>query len=64
MIEAMKAASGKPLPYEFGPRRDGDIAVCYASCEKAKNELGWVATRSLNDMCRGNRDSSAVSSTE
>lgn len=30
MISAMKEASGRPLPYELGPRREGDIAVCYA----------------------------------
>jgi len=51
MIDAMKKASGRPLPYEFGPRREGDIAVCYASTEKAAKELGWTATRTLQDMC-------------
>jgi UDP-glucose 4-epimerase len=51
MIAAMKKASGKPLPYEFGKRRDGDIAVCYASTDKAENELGWKATRTLDNMC-------------
>ena len=51
MIEAMKKASGKPLPYEIGPRRGGDIAVCYADTKKAKDVLGWEASRSLDDMC-------------
>ena len=41
----------QPLPYEFGPRREGDIAVCYAATTKAQAELGWTATRSLDDMC-------------
>lgn len=53
MIDAMKSASGRALPYEFGPRREGDIATCYASVTKAQVELGWVATRTLEDMCRG-----------
>ena len=26
--------SGRPLPYEFGPRREGDIAMCYADPTK------------------------------
>lgn len=36
MVEAMRRASGQPIPYEFGPRRPGDIAVCYAATEKAE----------------------------
>lgn len=52
MIEAMKRASGRPLPYEFGPRREGDIAECYADPTLAAQELGWTAHRSLDEMCR------------
>eukprot|EP00608_Synchroma_pusillum_P000999 CAMPEP_0198430132 /NCGR_PEP_ID=MMETSP1452-20131203/11779_1 /TAXON_ID=1181717 /ORGANISM="Synchroma pusillum, Strain CCMP3072" /LENGTH=374 /DNA_ID=CAMNT_0044150563 /DNA_START=1 /DNA_END=1122 /DNA_ORIENTATION=+ len=52
MVEAMKRASGKDVPYEIGAPRPGDIAVCYASTEKASQELGWTATRDLNDMCQ------------
>ena len=40
MVEAMKKASGRPLPYEFGASREGDIAVCYADTQKAAEELG------------------------
>jgi hypothetical protein len=53
MVAAMKKASGRELPYVFAPRREGDIAVCYADPTKAKTELGWVATRGLDDMCKG-----------
>lgn len=53
MIEAMKTASGRPLPYVVGARRDGDIAVCFADVTKAREQLKWVATRTLDDMCRG-----------
>lgn len=55
MVEAMKSTTGRPIPYEFGPPREGDIAVCYADPSKARDELGWVATRTLDDMCRGNK---------
>jgi UDP-glucose 4-epimerase len=51
MIKAMKKASNKPLPYEIGSRREGDIATCYADTSKAATELNWVAKRSLDDMC-------------
>ena len=30
----------------------GDIATCYASCEKAYNELGFVAKYDMEAMCR------------
>jgi UDP-glucose 4-epimerase len=51
MVEAMRRASGQPIPYEIGPRREGDIAVCYAATEKAEQELGWTAKLTLDDMC-------------
>jgi UDP-glucose 4-epimerase len=53
MVEAMKLASNRPLPYEFGLRRPGDIAICYADPTKAKELLGWSAKRNLSDMCAG-----------
>ena len=52
MVNAMKKASGRDLPYVFGPRREGDIAVCYADTKKANDILNWKATRSLDDMCK------------
>ncbi len=51
MVEAFSKACGKELPYKIMPRRPGDIASCYCSPEKAKNELGWEATKNLDDMC-------------
>ncbi|MBQ3502374.1 MAG: UDP-glucose 4-epimerase GalE [Clostridia bacterium] len=39
------------VPYQFTPRRAGDIDTCYASPEKAERELGFKATRTLDDMC-------------
>ena len=39
------------LPYVFAPRRPGDIDICYACPEKAERELGFKATRTLDDMC-------------
>ena len=53
MIEGMKKASGRDVPYEYAPRRAGDIAVSYADAKKAFDELGWATKRSLEEMCRG-----------
>lgn len=52
IIHAMEIASGKKIPYEFAPRREGDIATCYASCEKAADCLKWRSTRTVEDMFR------------
>ena len=40
---AMEKACGFKIPYEIKERRPGDIATCYASCDKAYKELGFVA---------------------
>lgn len=40
------------VPYEFVDRRPGDIAECYADNTKAREELGWVPTKTIEDMCR------------
>jgi UDP-glucose 4-epimerase len=51
MIKAFEAASGQSVPYQIAPRRAGDIASCYAKADKARQKLGWLATRTLEDMC-------------
>ena len=50
MVKAFSKAIGYELPHKFAPRRAGDVVECYADPSKAKNELGWVATRTLDDM--------------
>ena len=51
VVKAFEKANGVEIPYEIKPRRDGDIATCYCDPSKAKRELGWQATRSLEEMC-------------
>lgn len=51
MIQAFSKAVGKEIPYVIKPRRPGDIPVCYADPFLAKEELGWVAERKLEEMC-------------
>ena len=52
MVKAFEKATGKNVPYKIAPRRAGDIATCYADPKKAKEELGWVAEKNLEDMCK------------
>ncbi|MCE9789231.1 UDP-glucose 4-epimerase GalE [Shewanella chilikensis] len=50
MVKAFEKACNKAIPFEFAPRRPGDIAACYADPAHAAKELGWKAERSLQDM--------------
>lgn len=51
MVKAFGEACGKEINYVIAPRRSGDIAQCYANPQKAQNELGWKAAKTLEDMC-------------
>ncbi|WP_113919677.1 UDP-glucose 4-epimerase GalE [Alkalibaculum bacchi] len=52
IVKNFEKANGIKIPYEITPRRPGDIAQCYADPTKAKVELGWVAEKGIEDMCR------------
>ena len=52
MIEAFKRVNNVDVPYKIAPRRPGDIAICYSDPSKAEKELGFKATKTLEDMCR------------
>ena len=51
VLKAYEKACGKKLPYQVKPRRPGDIAMCYCDATKAREELGWVAERGIEEMC-------------
>lgn len=42
IIKTVEEVSGLPVPYELGPRRDGDVPSAYAKPLKAKTELDWT----------------------
>ena len=50
MVETFKKVNNVDVPYQIGPRRDGDIAECYADPEYAFNKLGFKAEYGLSDM--------------
>jgi UDP-glucose 4-epimerase len=51
MLHAFERAVGHALPYEVVGRRAGDITASYADPARANAELGWTATRTIDDMC-------------
>ena len=52
MIEAFKKVNNVEVPYKIVDRRPGDIATCYSDPSKAEKELGFKATKTLEDMCK------------
>ncbi len=56
MVAAFEAASGKAIPCQVAPRRDGDIAAMQADPARAAAEMGWKATHTLDDMARSTWD--------
>jgi UDP-glucose 4-epimerase len=51
VLHAFERACGHELPHQVVARRAGDIAASYADPSRAEAELGWRATRTLDDMC-------------
>lgn len=51
VVAAFEKASDRKVNYRIVDRRPGDIAVCYADASHAKEELGWVAERGIEEMC-------------
>ncbi|MCU8073277.1 MULTISPECIES: UDP-glucose 4-epimerase GalE [Shewanella] len=50
MVKAFEKACGNTIAYQIAPRRPGDIAACYADPTHAREDLGWQATHTLEDM--------------
>jgi UDP-glucose 4-epimerase len=43
VIQAAERVAGRPVPHQFGPRREGDPPRLVADAALAKAELGWTA---------------------
>lgn len=52
VIQTFEKATGVDLPYKIVGRREGDITAAYADTTKANEDLGWKATRSLEDALK------------
>jgi len=51
LVQAVSAASGRPIAHRMAERRPGDVAACYADPSRARQLLGWTAEHSLQRMC-------------
>ncbi len=52
LVTNFEKVNGVKVNYKIGARRPGDIAACYADPSKARDELGWVAERGIEEMCK------------
>ena len=51
IVKNFEEVTGVKIPYVIKDRRPGDIATCYSSAQKAKEELGWEAQYGIKEMC-------------
>ena len=51
MVTTFMTVTGCSVPYQISARRNGDIAKSWADVSKARQQLGWSATRNLEEMC-------------
>ncbi len=52
LVNTFEKVNNIKINYKITKRRPGDVAKCYADPEKAKNELGWIAEKTIEDMCK------------
>lgn len=50
VVEMVEKVSGRKVPRKVVPRREGDPPVLLADPNKAREVLGWVASRNLESM--------------
>ena len=46
VLQMIERVTGKPVPYDNAPRRDGDLTQLYADPKRAKDVLGFTAQHS------------------
>ncbi|RYY97509.1 MAG: UDP-glucose 4-epimerase GalE [Comamonadaceae bacterium] len=51
VVKAFERASGRPIAYDIGPRRPGDVPAYWGDPSLAQATLGWRARRGLDQMC-------------
>ena len=52
LVKTFESVNHVKIPYQFAPRRTGDVAACFADPSKAKRELGWQTEKTIEDMCK------------
>ena len=52
IINTFEKVTGIKINYKIVERRPGDIDACYSNPQKAKDELGFICEKTLEDMIR------------
>jgi UDP-glucose 4-epimerase len=52
VINAFEEATGEKVPWQFAPRRPGDIAAIWADTTLANHELNWKARLGIHEMAK------------
>ncbi|NGP42911.1 UDP-glucose 4-epimerase GalE [Acinetobacter sp. GC2] len=52
IAQTFEKVNGIQIPFEFAPRREGDVATSFADNARAISELGWQPQYGLQDMLR------------
>lgn len=50
-LQSFERASRKSIPFSFTVRRIGDLPISYADASLAQKKFGWIAKRTLDEMC-------------
>lgn len=50
IVESFERATGVKLPWEYAPRREGDIEAIWGNVDKANKVLGWSANTPLDEI--------------
>lgn len=51
LVKSFETVNKIKIPTQVTKRRDGDVAISYADISLASSELGWIAKKSIQDMC-------------
>jgi UDP-glucose 4-epimerase len=52
MIRIFEKVNDCTIPYEIIEKRKGDVAITFANVNKVKEELGWEAKKTIEDICK------------
>ena len=52
LVNAFEKVNGVKVNHEFAPRRPGDVTAIWADPTLANNEMGWKATRKIEDTLK------------
>lgn len=50
LLDTFEVVNSIKVNWEYGSRRPGDVVTVYADPTRARDQLGWVARRGLEDM--------------